>query len=122
MYKSLHPQYKRSLWPVNSTSILMDTNIDYGSTIIGLHGSIYSVELKNNDKQYIFYYMIYSCNIEIPDSIHQHTSTTNKEYVFEKSIKVKNFIVPIYLIPHEESDNKCLEFGLYDTYVPMRLL
>lgn len=122
MYKSLHPQYKRSLWPVNSTSILMDTNIDYGSTMIDLHGSIYSVELKNNDKQYIFYYMIYSCNIEIPDSIHQHTSPTNKEYVFEKSIKVKNFIIPIYLIPHGESDNKCLEFGLYDTYVPMRLL
>jgi hypothetical protein len=122
MYKSLHPQYKKSLWPVNSTSILMDTNIDYGFTMIDLHGSIYSVELKNNDKQYIFYYMIYSCNIEIPDSIHQHTSRTNEEYVFEKSIKVKNFIVPIYLIPHGESDNKCLEFGLYDTYVPMRLL
>ena len=29
-------------------------------------------------------------------------------------------IVPIYVIPYDESDNKYLEFGLYDKYIPMK--
>ena len=43
MYRQLNKVYKRSLWPVNPTTVLMDNNINYGLTIIDLHGSIYSM-------------------------------------------------------------------------------
>lgn len=119
MYRQLNKVYKRSLWPVNPTTVLMDNNINYGLTIIDLHGSIYSMELNHNSRPYIFYYMIYSCKIEIPEAIHEYRDEANKEYMFEKSVKVKNFIVPIYVTPYSESDNH-LDLGLYDTYIPMK--
>lgn len=77
------------------------------------------MELNHNSRPYIFYYMIYSCKIEIPEAIHEYRDEANKEYMFEKSVKVKNFIVPIYVTPYSESDNH-LDLGLYDTYIPMK--
>lgn len=123
-YKKLNTEEKKLFWPKNAIEIGIDANMDYGLTVINLYnGSLYSVKLTESDKHYYFYYMIYSCEIEIPESIHQYTThniDSNKDYVFEKKIKVKNLIVPIYVIPYDESnDNNCLDFGLYDTYIPM---
>lgn len=124
-YPKLKLENRKKVWPNEKTKIIgIDVSIQHGNTEINLHGTIYSVELKHKKNSYIFYYMIYNCEIKIPESLTESTSPNNKEYNFKNSINIKNYIIPIYLIPYPKTyndiNNKYLEFGLYDKYIPMK--
>jgi len=124
-YSKLKLENKKKVWPSeNANNIRLYESIQHGNTEINLNGTIYSVELKHIKNSYIFYYMIYNCEIKIPESLTESTSPNNKEYNFKNSINIKNYIIPIYLIPYPKTyndiNNKYLEFGLYDKYIPMK--
>jgi hypothetical protein len=100
---TIQEQYRS--WPSNSaTTISDDTRIDFGKTNIKINGAIYEAEIERHGVSVILYYLIYSCEITTPDMIRRYQQQSTEEnpnprYVFDKKIKVKDFIVPIYAIP-----------------------
>jgi len=128
-YLALPKEKKLFLWPdKNADSIFHDSSIDFGETKIKIDGNIYSIEIESVGKPVvILYYLIYSCEIETPDEIHEYEekpseSNPNPTYNFEKKIKIKNFIVPLYAIPKENHKFKSNQidvsgYGLYNFYV-----
>jgi hypothetical protein len=118
---------RKKLWPQKDDKIVgMDRNINFGNTNIKVNGTIYSVTL---EKQWapdiIFYYMIYSCNITLPEDIAQYNSTQNPDYYFKKKIEGTNFIIPIYAIPQVEHTTHVRDitgYGLYNFFARSNII
>jgi len=124
-YNSLNTEEKKNLWPQdkNEKIVGMDRAINFGDTNIKVNGSIYSVTMQKYGILITFYYMIYSCNITLPEDIAQYNSTQNPDYQFKKKIEGINFIIPIYAIPQVEPTTHVMDitgYGLYNFFCAFR--
>ena len=102
----------KTIWPSNkATEIINDVNINYGKTRISIDGKIYSIVFKD----YILYYMIYNCKIDVPEDINKYQDdNTNYEYHAE-SLEATQLIIPIYIIPAVKPWGN-IDFTMYGLY------
>lgn len=102
----------KTIWPLKeATKIINDVNISYGKTHILIDGKIYSIMFK----EYIIYYMIYNCKIDVPEDINKYQNdNTNYEYHAE-SLEARQLIIPIYIIPAVKPWGN-IDFTMYGLY------
>jgi hypothetical protein len=117
---------KRQTWPEDPTiSFSTSPVIQYGNTIIELNGIIYSIIADTSipDIKIKIYYMIYNCDIILPEDIHPYEQPEGNVFHFPTRITERNLIIPIYFLP-EYTTPKTLDYdisgyGLYNEFISL---
>jgi hypothetical protein len=124
-YVTLKSEDKQKKWPPEKSklSVGYDKSINYGETAISLLGNIYNVVISDDYSSHLLFYMIYSINIETPDTLNVSERTSKSDYYFDNKIKVKNFFVPVYAIPVNSPPvlNDITKYGLYNHFSMFRM-
>jgi hypothetical protein len=118
---------KKQAWPEDVyASFTSSFAIRYGNTVIQLRGTIYSI-IADTPTPYIkikIFYMIYDCDIIIPDDIHTYQQPEGSTFHFPERINERKLIIPIYFLPEYSTDTELdydiSGYGLYNKFIALQ--